>query len=310
MNSPLCGPLRGVVAPVVLREDSGCSQAWVKECGAPPVMSVRSGALRIGEACPGPLSGAGRGSGPAHCCTSRAPSSVTHTGPTCWLPREGGTAGCCGVGGLSGASPAQTPSPSLPSTPHLLGSGPDGSARILAPPGADCPAQPGAAPAAVCALLPPGLAPSCPRLVHPWDDGEKWGQLPHVRPTTDLSILKGECHTEVAHAVPCPTRTPTLRGIGKRVQESRAKLGGPDLSAWLGKGTWGPAGHSEPWLPAPDRLVKAVSPQPPLTQEQGGLGGGCEQRGPESPFNLFTHPAWALPGSAPTRGGAGRAGTL
>lgn len=35
-------------------------------------------------------------------------------------------------------------------------------------------------------------------------NGEKWGQLPYVRPTIDISILKGECHGEVAPPCPLP----------------------------------------------------------------------------------------------------------
>lgn len=81
------------------------------------------------------------------------------------LPRQGGTAGCYGAGGSTGYLFLRCP----PYLSPLLGSSPDGSPWPSAPPGTACRglAQAGASPSAMCALLPPGLAPSCPRLIHP-----------------------------------------------------------------------------------------------------------------------------------------------
>lgn len=45
----------------------------------------------------------------------KGPNCVPLTDPICWLPRQGGTAGCCGVWGLSWVSLSQMLSPPLPS---------------------------------------------------------------------------------------------------------------------------------------------------------------------------------------------------
>ena len=74
----------------------------------------------------------------------------------------------------------------------------------------------------------PAWPPAAPGSFTPGSDREKWVQLPHVRPTIDISILKGECHREVAHPVPCPTGAPTLRdrreGPGEKGKARRPRF--------------------------------------------------------------------------------------
>lgn len=43
----------------------------------------------------------------------------------------------------------------------------------------------------------PAWPPAAPGSYAPENDGEEWMQLPRIRPTIDISILKGECHGEV-----------------------------------------------------------------------------------------------------------------
>lgn len=177
VSCPPCWPLRLVVAP------SCCVEEDPEPCPGPGE-SVR---VSISDICLGPAaecaggtarppSGAGQGLALPTAAPERpdCPSPHTHSlVPPSVFPDKGaqpGLRGGGGVGGSAGVSPPHMPSLPAPSRPP--GSGPSGSPCPPAPPGIACPglAWPGAAPAAVCALLPPGLAA-----------GRPWPARPHER---------------------------------------------------------------------------------------------------------------------------------
>lgn len=61
--------------------------------------------------------------------------------------------------------------------------------------------------------------PAAPGPYAPWSAGEPGVPLPHVRPTIDMSILKGECLWRGSPTPPVPTGTPCTEGAGKGAGE-------------------------------------------------------------------------------------------
>lgn len=61
--------------------------------------------------------------------------------------------------------------------------------------------------------------PAAPGPYTPQSAGEPGVPLPRVRPTIDISILKGECLRRGSPTPPVPTGTPCTEGAGKGARE-------------------------------------------------------------------------------------------
>lgn len=156
-------------------------------------------------------------------------------------PHKGAQLGCCGGGGSAGVSPLHSPFSSpilfLPSCP------PDPASALL-----------------LLLMLPagawPGLGPPCWLCMHcscpPWppaapspharmSNRDEWVGLPHVRPTIDISILKGECSWRGGPTAPSPAGTLRNEGHGKRGRRAGRRPKASSGKAGPQGGTQGPA---------------------------------------------------------------------
>lgn len=111
----------------------------------------------------------------------------------------------------------------------------------------------------------PAWPPATPGSHGPDGDGEKWVQLPHVRPTIDISILKGSVTKRWPSLSPARTGTPPERqrkeGAGQSSEALTERSGS-------GKAPRAPVRH----------FAKVIGPQPPLKREARRLERSCEER--------------------------------